>query len=274
MILLEDKVAIITGSGRGIGKAIATLFAKEGASVVINDLDAGPAEETVDELKKMGAKAVACPGNVVDIDFPEKLMKTTIDAFGKLDVIVNNAGYTWDAVIQNTTEEQWYAMMDIHATAPFRIIKAATPYMRGAAKKEMAEGKRVHRKIVNITSLAGVCGNAGQVNYSAAKAALVGITKAMAKEWGRFSVNVNVVAYGFIETRLTGEKEKGTTIQVEGKDIAVGVPKATAGAFRSLAPLARAGTPEEAAGPVLFLASPLADYITGELVVCSGGLLI
>ena len=274
MILLEDKVAIITGSGRGIGKAIATLFAKEGASVIINDLDAGPAEETVDELKKMGGKAAACPGNVVDIDFPEKLMKTAIDAFGKIDVIVNNAGYTWDAVIQKTTEEQWYAMMDIHATAPFRIIKAATPYMRDVAKKEMSEGKRVHRKIVNITSLAGVCGNAGQVNYSAAKAGLIGITKAMAKEWGRFNVNVNVVAYGFIATRLTGEKEKGTTIKVEGKDIAVGVPKATAGAFKSMAPLGRAGTPEEAAGPVLFLASPLADYITGELLVCSGGLLI
>ena len=187
---------------------------------------------------------------------------------------MNNAGYTWDAVVQNMTDEQWYAMVDVHATAPFRIIRAASPYMRDAAKKEIAEGKRVHRKIVNITSIAGVFGNAGQVNYSAGKAAIIGITKAMAKEWGRFNVNVNVVAYGFIETRLTGEKETGTTIKVEGKEIAVGVPKASRDALKLMAPLGRAGTPEEAAGPVLFLASPLSDYVTGELIICSGGVSI
>lgn len=274
MALLEGKVAIITGSGRGIGRAIATLFAKEGASVVINDLDTEPAEETAKEIRKMGVKAVACAGSVTDKAFPERLMNTTIKELGKLDILVNNAGYTWDAVIQNMTDEQWYAMIDVHATAPFRIIRAATPYMREAAKKEIKEGKRVQRKIVNITSIAGVYGNAGQVNYSAAKAGLIGITKAMAKEWGRFNINVNVVAYGFIETRLTGDKAQGTTIKVEGKEIAVGVPKTMLDSIKMMAPLGRAGTPEEAAGPVLFLASPLSDYVTGELLICSGGIAI
>ena len=274
MGLLEDRVAIITGSGRGIGQAIAKLFSAEGASVIVNDLDNGPAQETANEIKKLGGKAAACAGNITAPDFPDKLVGAAIKEFGKLDILVNNAGYTWDAVVQNMTDEQWYAMVDVHATAPFRIIRAASPYMRDAAKKEMAEGKRVHRKIVNITSIAGVFGNAGQVNYSAGKAAIIGITKAMAKEWGRFNVNVNVVAYGFIETRLTGEKETGTTIKVEGKEIAVGVPKASRDALKLMAPLGRAGTPEEAAGPVLFLASPLSDYVTGELIICSGGVSI
>ena len=274
MGLLEDKVAIITGSGRGIGQAIAKLFSAEGASVIVNDLDNGPAQETANEIKKLGGKAAACAGNITAPDFPDKLVGAAIKEFGKLDILVNNAGYTWDAVVQNMTDEQWYAMVDVHATAPFRIIRAASPYMRDAAKKEIAEGKRVHRKIVNITSIAGVFGNAGQVNYSAGKAAIIGITKAMAKEWGRFNVNVNVVAYGFIETRLTGEKETGTTIKVEGKEIAVGVPKASRDALKLMAPLGRAGTPEEAAGPVLFLASPLSDYVTGELIICSGGVSI
>ena len=274
MGLLEDKVAIITGSGRGIGQAIAKLFSAEGSSVIVNDLDNGPAQETANEIKKLGGKAAACAGNITAPDFPDKLVGAAIKEFGKLDILVNNAGYTWDAVVQNMTDEQWYAMVDVHATAPFRIIRAASPYMRDAAKKEIAEGKRVHRKIVNITSIAGVFGNAGQVNYSAGKAAIIGITKAMAKEWGRFNVNVNVVAYGFIETRLTGEKETGTTIKVEGKEIAVGVPKASRDALKLMAPLGRAGTPEEAAGPVLFLASPLSDYVTGELIICSGGVSI
>ncbi|PIQ46607.1 MAG: 3-oxoacyl-ACP reductase [Deltaproteobacteria bacterium CG12_big_fil_rev_8_21_14_0_65_43_10] len=274
MALLEGKVAIITGSGRGIGKAIATLFAKEGASVVINDLDPEPAEETAKEIRKMGVKAVACAGSVTDKAFPERLMNTTIKELGKLDILVNCAGYTWDSVIQKMTDEQWYAMVDVHATAPFRIIRAATPYMREAAKKELKEGKRIHRKIVNITSVAGVYGNAGQVNYSAAKAALIGITKTMAKEWGAFNINVNVVAYGVIDTRLTGEKELVSKIKVGDKEVDVGIPKASRDFMTSMIPLKRTGTPEEAAGPVLFLASPLSDYITGELLICSGGLVL
>ncbi|MFH2012749.1 MAG: SDR family NAD(P)-dependent oxidoreductase [Pseudomonadota bacterium] len=271
MGLLEGKVAIITGSGRGIGKAIATRFAKEGASVVINDLDPKPAEETAEEIKALGVKAITCVGSVTDPEFPAKLMDTTIKGLGKLDIIVNNAGYTWDGVIQNMTDEQWYAIIDVHLTAPFRIIRAATPYMREVAKAEIKEGKRVQRKIINISSIAGVLGNAGQANYSSAKAGVIGLTKTMSKEWGKFNVNVNAVAYGFVQTRLTGDKTEGASIKVGDKDVALGVPKAMIDSVPMMTSLGRACTPEEAAGPVLFLASPLADYVTGELIMCSGG---
>jgi len=274
MALLESKVAVVTGSGRGIGKAIATLLAQEGASIVINDLDSQPAEETAAEICGMGVKAIACVGNVVDKEFPEKLMNMTIDEFGKIDILVNNAGYIWDSVIQKMTDEQWNAMIEVHATAPFRIIRAATPYMRDAAKQEIKEGERVHRKIVNITSIAGVFGNAAQINYSAGKSALVGITKTMAKEWGRFNINVNAVAYGVIETRMTGEKEQSKPVMIGETEVIPGVPKASREAIKMIAPLGRLGTPEEAAGPVLFLSSSLSDYITGEVIICSGGLIM
>ena len=274
MGLLDDKVAIITGSGRGVGKGIATLFAQEGASVVINDLDVEPAEETVAEIKKTGAKAAACVGSVTDAKFPEKLVGTAIDKFGKLDILVNNAGYTYDSLIQKMSDEQWYAMIDVHATAPFRIMRAAAPYMRDVAKKELAEGKRVHRKIINITSIAGICGNAGQINYAAGKAAIIAMTKTMAKEWGRFNINVNAVAYGLVETRMTAAKEELEPVKIEGKEITMGVPKAVMKGFRQMIPLGRGCTTEEAAGPVLFLASPLSNYVTSEVIICSGGLLM
>ncbi len=272
MGLLDGKVAVVTGSGRGIGKAIALKLAKEGASVVINDLDAAPADETVNEIKNMGVKAVAAVGSVTDKEFPDKLIGAAINDLGRLDIIVNNAGYTWDAVIQKSTDEMWEAMLAVHATAPFRIMRAAAPYIRENAKKEKAEGKKVIRKIVNVTSIAGVYGNAGQINYSAGKAAIIGMTKTMGKEWGRYNVSVNAVAYGIIETRLTAPKEESEDIKVHGKDIAVGIPKTALDGFKQMIPLGRLGTLEEAAGPVLFFASPLSDYVTTETLVCSGGL--
>lgn len=274
MGLLEGKKAIITGSGRGVGKAIATLFADQGASVVINDLDAKPAQETADEINKSGGKAVICAGSVTDVEFPEKLVNTAINDLGGLDIIVNNAGYTWDAVVQNQTDEQWYAMIDVHATAPFRIIRAAAKYIKDTAKKEQAEGIINNRKIVNITSLAGVGGNAGQINYSAGKAAMIGITKTMAKEWGRYNVNVNAVAYGAIGTRLTQATDEKEIIEVQGNKIGIGVPKSFMQGMKMLCPLGRVGTPEEAAGPVLFLASPLSNYVSSEVLIVSGGLVL
>ena len=269
--LLVGKSAIVTGSGRGIGKAIAHLFAQHGASVVINDIDADVAEATAKEITEAGGTAVVCDGSVTDVEFPDRVVKTAADSFSGSDIIVNNAGYTWDAVIQNMTDEQWYAMIDVHLTAPFRIIRAATPYMREVAKKEIEEGKQVHRKIINISSTSGVAGNAGQVNYSAGKMGIVGVTKTMAKEWGRFNINVNAVAYGFIETRLTQAKEKQEVIEREGKQVALGIPEAMRQMSARFIPLGRAGTPEEAAGPVLFLASPLSDYVTGHCVLVTGG---
>jgi len=271
MGLLEGKVAIISGSGRGIGRAAAEIFAREGAAVVVNDLDKEPANEVVEYIKSQGGRAAACPGNVTAPDFGDRFVKTAIDTFGGLDIIINNAGYTWDAVIQNMTDEQWYAMIDVHATAPFRVIRAAAPFIRGAAKKEKEAGKLVQRKIVNVSSLAAF-GSAGQVNYSAAKAAMIGITKTMAKEWGRFNVNVNCVTYGWIKTRLTGEKETSQDIVIEGKSIAVGVPKAGIDNMILTLPLGRAGTPVEAASAIFFFASPLADYVTGQVLPVDGGM--
>jgi len=269
--LLTGKAAIVTGSGRGIGKSIAKLFSDHGASVVINDIDADVAAATAKEITEAGGQAVVCAGSVTDVEFPGRLVKTCNDAFGAVHILVNNAGYTWDAVIQNMTDEQWYAMIDVHLTAPFRIIRAATPYMREAAKQEMAEGKRVQRKIINISSTSGVAGNPGQVNYSAGKMGIVGVTKTMAKEWGRFNINVNAVAYGFIETRLTQAKEKHETIERGGKQVELGIPDQMRQMAAQFIPLGRAGTPDEAAGPVLFLASPLSDYVTGALILVTGG---
>jgi 3-oxoacyl-[acyl-carrier protein] reductase len=269
--LLVGKSAIVTGSGRGIGRSIAKLFADHGASVVINDIDEDVAQTTAAEINESGGRAVVCAGSVTDAEFPDRLVKTTAESFGGIDIIVNNAGYTWDAVIQNMTDEQWQAMIEVHLTAPFRILRAATPYMREAAKQEIAEGKRVHRKIINVSSTSGVAGNAGQVNYSAGKMGIVGVTKTMAKEWGRFNINVNAVAYGFIETRLTQAKEMQEKIVRGDKEVELGIPEAMRQMAKNIIPLGRPGTPDEAAGPVLFLASPLSDYVTGHVVLVTGG---
>jgi 3-oxoacyl-[acyl-carrier protein] reductase len=271
MKLLEGKSAIVTGSGRGIGRAVATLFAEHGAHVVVNDLDGETADGVVHSINASGGVATACVGSVTAPDFPEKVVQTAVREFGKLDIIVNNAGYTWDAVAQNITDEMWDAMIDVHLTAPFKIIRAAVPYMREAAKQELAEGKRVHRKIINVSSTSGVAGNPGQANYSAGKMGVVGLTKTMAKEWGRFSINVNAVAYGFIETRLTAAKEKQQPVHVGENEIQLGIPDQMRQMAMNFIPLGRAGTPEEAAGPVLFLASPLSDYVTGHVLLVTGG---
>ncbi len=269
--LLVGKSAIITGSGRGIGRSIAKLFADHGASVVINDLDEEVARATAEEITASGGNAVVCAGSVTNKEFPEKLVNTAAESFGGIDIIVNNAGYTWDGVIQNMSDEQWYAMIDVHLTAPFRILRAATPFMREVAKQEIAEGRRVNRKIINISSTSGVAGNPGQINYSAGKMGIVGVTKTMAKEWGRFNINVNAVAYGFIETRLTQAKEKQEKINVEGKEVELGIPESMRQMAANFIPLGRPGTPDEAAGPVLFLASPLSDYVTGAVILVTGG---
>jgi 3-oxoacyl-[acyl-carrier protein] reductase len=271
MKLLEGKSAIVTGSGRGIGRAVATLFAAHGAHVVVNDLDGDVAEGVVNAINVSGGVATACVGSVTAPDFPEKVVQTAAREFGKLDIIVNNAGYTWDAVIQNITDEMWDAIIDVHLTAPFKIIRAAVPYMREAAKQEIAEGKRVHRKIINVSSVSGVAGNPGQANYSAGKMGVVGLTKTMAKEWGRFSINVNAVAYGFIETRLTAAREKQQPVTVGENEIHLGIPDQMRQMAVNFIPLGRSGTPEEAAGPVLFLASPLSDYVTGHVLLVTGG---
>ena len=203
MAKLDGKVAIVSGSGRGIGQAIALKLAGEGARVVVNDVDAHAADDTVKRIRASGVDAVACVGDVTVEDFGRRFVGAALERFGGLDIVVNNAGYAWDSVVQKMTDEQWYAMLDVHATAPFRILRAAADPIRELAKREKAEGRTVQRKVVNVSSIAALFGNAGQVGYSAAKAAVVGMTRALAKEWGRYAVNVNAVAFGYIRTRMT-----------------------------------------------------------------------
>ena len=272
MGMLDGKIAILTGSGRGIGAAAARMFGAEGAAVVVSDLDPAPAEETAEAIRNADGKALVVAGDVTDPVFPAQLIKATLDAFGGIDIIVNNAGYTWDGVIQNMTDKQWYAMMDVHTTAPFRILREASHFIRAAAKKEQAANGRANpRKVINVSSVSGVYGNAGQANYSTAKAGITGLTKTLAKEWGRYNVQVNCVCYGFIETRLTASKEQAEKVQRDGEEVALGVPDQ----MRQMAPmvisLGRPGTPEEAAGPMLFLASPLSNYVSGIVLEVTGG---
>jgi 3-oxoacyl-[acyl-carrier protein] reductase len=271
---LDGKVAIVTGSGRGIGREVALRLVRDGASVVVNDLDDEPAQETVALVEQLGGRAVACNGNVTAADFGERIVDAAVTRFGGVHVVVNNAGYTWDNVIQRMTDEQWYAIIDVHVTAPFRILRAFANYLRPAVEDERKQGKRIVRKVVNISSTSGVNGNAGQVNYSAGKAAMVGVTKTLAKEWGRYDVTVNCVAFGYIQTRLTqplAEGEAGT-IEVEGRKVRVGVQGSRIAAMSQMIPLGRGGTPAEAAGAIYLFCSPDSDYVSGQTLVVTGGL--
>jgi 3-oxoacyl-[acyl-carrier protein] reductase len=270
---LTDKVAIISGSGRGIGRAVAVKLATEGARIVVNDLDEAPAHEVVREIEAAGGRAVACVGNVTAPEFGERFVKTALETFGGIDIIINNAGYTRDGVIQKQTDEQFQAMLDVHVTAPFRILRAAAEPIRVFHRQEAAESREVVRKVVNISSMAGTNGNAGQVNYSSAKAALVGMTKTLAKEWGRYKVCVNCVAFGLIETRLTKEFDNPESrIEIEGRLVQIGVPPGTIDALSRLVPLGRAGTTTEAAGGVYLMCIPESDYISGQVLLVGGGM--
>ncbi|TDD52811.1 SDR family NAD(P)-dependent oxidoreductase [Saccharopolyspora elongata] len=271
MSKLVGKVALVTGSGRGIGRQIALKFASEGANVVVNDLDREPAAETVALIEKAGGKATSVAGSVTEDGFAERFVNAGLE-LGGLDIIVNNAGYTWDNVIQKMSDEQWDAILDVHLKAPFQILRAAQPHISRMEKEETARGERVHRKVVNISSGAGVNGNVGQSNYSSAKAGIIGLTKALAKEWGRYNVNVNAVAYGLIRTRLTEAPAGGAaTIDIEGRELPVGVNPDLLARLEKGIPLGRAGTPEEAAGAVYALCIPETDYVSGQVILCSGG---
>ena len=254
---LEGKVALITGSGRGIGRELALMLAKDGAHIVVNDLDADPGNQTVEDIIAMGGKAVACNGSVTDDNFPERFIDTALDTFGGLDIIVNNAGYTWDNVIQKMDDDQWQAILDCHVTAPFRILRAAQPHIKRLFLEEQEKGITNYRKVVNISSTSGMNGNAGQINYSTAKAGVVGMAKTMAKEWGRYNVNVNAVGFGLIKTRLTDAdaKKDDSTIDIEGNKIKVGVNSALFEAAKTMIPLGRPGTPQEAAGAIYMFLS-------------------
>jgi 3-oxoacyl-[acyl-carrier protein] reductase len=268
MGVLDGKAAIVTGSARGIGRATAELLAEQGARVLINDLDEDVAEQAASEIS--GETAVF-GGDLTKDGVPDQLIQKAADEFGQIDIIVNNAGYTRDGVAHKMTDDQFQAMLDIHTVVPFRILRAAAPHLREPAKQEKEEGREVFRKVVNISSISGTMGNAGQVNYSAAKAGIVGLTKTLAKEWGQFKINVNAVAFGFVETRLTAAKESGNVMTKDGEEIQLGIPEQMRQMAAMIIPIGRPATPEEAAGPVFFLCSPWANYVHGQVLNVTGG---
>lgn len=268
----EGKVAIVTGGGRGIGREVALKFASQGASLVINDLDEAAANEVAVEVRAKGGNARVVAGSISAAGFPEQAVSCANDELGGLDIIVNNAGYTWDGVIQKMTDEQWDAMIDVHLKAPFRLLRAAYPVIRARVREEQERGVRVVRKIINVSSVSGVYGNAGQSNYSSAKAGIIGLTKTLAKEWGRLNVTVNCVAFGLIHTRLSGDVTNESTVKIEGRDMKVGINSAVRASVEKSIPLGRGGTPEEGAGAIYLFAIPESDYVSGQLLECSGGL--
>ena len=268
MGVLDGKSAIVTGSARGIGRATAELLASQGAQVLINDLDGDVAEQAA---KEISGETAVFSGDLTASDAPDKLVQTAIDAFGKIDIIVNNAGYTIDAPIHKMSDEQFQKMLDIHLIVPFRVIRAAAPHLREPAKKEREEGREVFRKIVNISSISGTMGNAGQANYSSGKSGVVGLTKTLAKEWGQFKVNCNAVAFGFIDTRLTQAKVDENTMEIGGEKVQLGIPEQMRQMASMLIPLGRPGSPEEAAGGVFFLCSPWSNYVHGQVLNVTGG---
>ncbi|UGS38149.1 SDR family NAD(P)-dependent oxidoreductase [Capillimicrobium parvum] len=269
MGVLDDRVAIVTGSARGIGRATAELLIEHGAKVVINDLDGDVAQQTASEI---GGETAVFSGDLTKGDAPDQLVRTAIDSFGRLDIIVNNAGYTLDAPVHKLSDDWWQRMLDIHVTVPFKVIRAAAPHLREPAKKEREEGREVFRKIVNVSSTTGMFGNAGQANYAAGKAGVVGLTKTVAKEWGQFKVNVNAVAFGFVETRLTDAKVDENVMEIDGEQVQLGIPEQLRGMAAMMIPLGRGASPKEAAGGVFFLCSPWSNYVHGQVLNITGGM--
>jgi 3-oxoacyl-[acyl-carrier protein] reductase len=268
MGVLDDKVAIVTGSARGIGRATAELLSEHGAKVLINDLDADLAEQAASELV---GETLVYGGDLTAPGAPDALVQTAVDAWGGVDIIVNNAGYTIDGVLHKMSDEAFQRMLEIHTIVPFRVIRAAAPYLREPAKREREQGVEVFRKIVNVSSVSGTMGNAGQANYAAGKAGVVGLTKTLAKEWGQFKVNVNAVAFGYIETRLTASKNDTNTMEIGGQTVQLGIPDQMRAVASMMIPLGRPGTPREAAGGVFFLCSPWSNFVHGQVLNITGG---
>lgn len=266
MGLLDGKTAVITGAGRGIGRATAILFAKEGARVVLTDVDPEPLEEVVKEISSQNLKAYAVPADVRNFEDCKRIFEKAGEVGGgSVDILANIAGITRDAVIHKMKDEDWQFVIDVNLKGTYNCIKASVPFMREVAKKEIKENREYHRKIINTSSTAALRGNPGQINYTAAKAGIIGITRTVAREWGGFFINCNCVAPGLTATRLTQPKKPGDTF---------GIPEEQLKRTIESIPFKRPGKPEELAGVYLFLASPLSDYVTGQVINVSGGLVI
>tara|TARA_B110000495_G_C22871418_1_gene508190 strand:+ start:35 stop:859 length:825 start_codon:yes stop_codon:yes gene_type:complete len=271
---LKGQIAIVTGAGRGVGRATAMMLAKDGACVVVNDLDPDVAAETVSLIQQSGQEATVVAGSVTDSDFPSLLIQGALDAYGGIDIIVNNAGYIWNGAMHNHSDEQFQAMLDVHLSAPFRILREFSSWLRPQANKEIEAGGQARcRKVVNISSVSGTTGSATQIAYSAAKAGVLGLTKTLAKEWGRYNVTVNCVAFGPIDTRLTQPySDAPPTIDVGGREFKVGLSERQIQGLTTTSPLGRTGKPEDAAGAVYLFCIPESNFVTGEVLTCSGGL--
>ena len=268
MGVLDGKAAIVTGSARGIGRATAQLLAAHGARVMVTDLDADLAAQAAAEI---GGETATFAGDLTKDGVADALVQAAADALGQIDIVVNNAGYTWDGMLHKMSDEQFRAMLEIHTVVPFQVLRAAAPYLREAGKRDKEEGREVFRKVVNVTSISGTQGNLGQANYASAKAGLVGLTKTLAREWGAFKVNVNAVAFGFVETRLTAAPEEAGTFTKDGHEIQLGIPQRMRELAPTIIPLGRPATAEDAAGPIFFLCSPWSNFVHGQVITASGG---
>lgn len=272
MSRLTGKVAVVTGAGRGIGLSLVRRLASEGARVLVNDLDAEEAEAAARALRDAGGTAIAYPGNVTNDDFPRRFIATALEQFGDVHILVNNAGYIWNGPLHKIGDEQWDAIQDVHLKAPFRILRELRGFLDGRVAEERRKGVVVHRKVVNVSSVSATGGAAGQANYAAAKAGLHGLTRSLAKEWGPLAVNVNCVAFGYIETRLTQEIAGETAVMIEGVPRRVGLTRPIIEAIKERTAFGRAGTADEAAGGIMLFCLPESDYVTGQILEVSGGL--
>ncbi len=273
IIMFHDQVVLITGAANGIGLAAAQQFATMGAQVFLNDLNADTCASVTCSIQKAGYSAWPLPGDVTDPRTPELLIKQVLDQCGHLNILVNNAGFTWDGMLHKMSDEQWQKIQEIHTMAPFRLTRAIAQIWRPLAKEEIKTGcPHPHRCIVNVSSTSGLHGNIGQINYATAKMGVIGMTKTIAREWGIFGIRCNAVAFGFIDTRLTRPVDEGHTHTIEEKEIPLGIPQKVRDASFSAIPMARPGTADEAAAGIILMASPLASYITGHTLEVTGGL--
>lgn len=247
MINLQDKTAIVTGSARGIGAEIALTLAKAGCNVVISDIDEQGSQEIAEKIKTLGRDSIAIKANVAAMADAEELIKQTKEKFGSVDILVNNAGITRDNLLMRMSEAEWDSVISVNLKGTFNCIKAATRTMM----------KQRSGKIINLSSVVGVMGNAGQTNYSASKAGVIGLTKSVAKEFGSRNIQVNAIAPGYIQTDMTKDLSDSAKDQ-----------------FMTLIPLQAAGTPQDVANATLFLASDLSNYITGQVLHVDGGMVM